>query len=61
MEHWRQNQQTRSAVHSEIRFKLNELPEQPYPEHLWDRKVEDVWQLVYHQGDGAPGAGAAMQ
>jgi type I restriction enzyme R subunit len=30
--YWRQNQQTRSAVHSEIRFKLNELPEDPYQE-----------------------------
>jgi type I restriction enzyme R subunit len=61
MEHWRQNQQTRAAVHSEIRFKLNELPEEPYPQSLWDEKVEEVWQFVYHQGSSAPRAGAAVQ
>ena len=47
--HWQQNQQTRAAVHSEIRFKLNELPEEPYPQELWEEKVEAVWQFVYHQ------------
>ncbi len=47
VEHWRQKQETRAAVHSEIRFKLNELPEEPYPEGLWDEKVEAVWQFVY--------------
>ncbi|RWM77191.1 MAG: type I restriction endonuclease subunit R [Mesorhizobium sp.] len=54
--HWPQNQQTRAAVHSEIRFKLNELPEDPYPQELWDEKVEAVWQFVYHQAAGQPGA-----
>jgi type I restriction enzyme R subunit len=46
---WRQNQQTRAAVHSEIRFKLNELPEDPYPQDLWENKVEAIWQFVFHQ------------
>ncbi len=54
---WPQNQQTRAAVHSEIRFKLNELPEEPYPQELWDDKVAAVWQFVFHQAAGQPGAG----
>jgi type I restriction enzyme R subunit len=45
--HWRQNQQTRAAVHSEIRVQLNELPEEPYPQQLWEEKVESVWQFVF--------------
>lgn len=49
VEHWRQSQQLRASVHSEIRFKLNELPDEPYPQELWDEKVEAVWQFVYHQ------------
>jgi type I restriction enzyme R subunit len=44
--HWRQNQQTRAAVHSAIRFTLNTLPEDPYPETVWDEKVEAVWQFA---------------
>ncbi len=58
VQHWRQNQQTRAAVHSEIRFKLNELPEEPYPQNLWEEKVEAVWQFVYHHASNPPGAGA---
>lgn len=58
VEHWRQNQQTRAAVQSEIRFKLNELPETPYPQELWEEKVEAVWQFVYHHA-GAPRQRAA--
>lgn len=54
---WRQNQQTRAAVHSEIRFKLNDLPEESYPQDLWEEKVEAVWQFVYHQHAGRAGAG----
>ena len=60
VEHWRLNQQTRAAVHSEIRFKLNELPEEPYPQDLWDEKVEEVWQFIYHQPSGQAGAGATI-
>jgi type I restriction enzyme R subunit len=55
--HWRQNQKTCAAVHSEIRFKLNELPEDPYPQELWDEKVETVWQFVYGHMATPSGAG----
>jgi type I restriction enzyme R subunit len=58
VEHWRQNQQTRAAVQSEIRFKLNELPEEPYPQDLWEEKVEAVWQFVYHHATGQPRSAA---
>ncbi len=47
VEFWRRNQQTRAQVYSEIRVKLNELPEAPYPQTIWDEKVEAVWQFVY--------------
>ena len=43
---WRSGQQTRAAVKSAIRFKLNELPEAPYPDALWSQKVDAVWQFV---------------
>lgn len=50
---WEQNPVTRAAVHSQIRFTLNELPQDPYPEDIWNEKVEAVWQFVYHQmGNG---------
>jgi type I restriction enzyme R subunit len=49
---WRQRQQTRAAVHSAIRFQLNELPEQPYPQELWDVKVEITWQFVFSHYPG---------
>ena len=45
---WRQRQQTRAEVLSTIRFTLNELPEEPYPETVWSAKVNSVWQFVYH-------------
>ena len=60
VEFWRQNQQTRAQVYSEIRVKLNELPEEPYPQATWDEKVEAVWQFVYGRGVGASGARAAV-
>jgi type I restriction enzyme R subunit len=50
--HWRQNPQTRAAVLSEIRFKLDELPADPYPEEVWNGKVDAVWQFVYHHMRG---------
>ena len=43
---WLQGQQTRGAVWTAIRSRLNELPEQPYPQHLWDTKVDHVWEFV---------------
>ena len=53
---WRQNVQTRAAVQSEIKVKLNELPEEPYPQALWEEKVEAVWHFVYQQAAAAGGA-----
>ena len=43
---WTAGQQTRAEVESEIRFKLNELPEEPYPEAVWKAKVDTVWEFV---------------
>jgi type I restriction enzyme R subunit len=43
---WTKGQQTRGAVWSEIRMKLNALPETPYPQGIWDTKVDAVWQYV---------------
>jgi type I restriction enzyme, R subunit len=56
---WRTRQQTRAAVLSEIRVTLNELPEEPYPQALWDQKVDRVWQFVFNRYPG-PAAGAAL-
>lgn len=43
---WVSGQETRGAVWTEIRQRLNELPENPYPQALWDSKVEQVWDFV---------------
>ncbi|WP_042776337.1 type I restriction endonuclease subunit R [Sinorhizobium fredii] len=43
---WVRGQETRGAVWTEIRQRLNELPENPYPQALWDGKVEQVWDFV---------------
>jgi len=43
---WLRGRQSRAAVLSEIRFKLNELPEEPYPEPLWNAKVDQVWDFI---------------
>jgi len=43
---WTKGQQTRGAVLTKIRVKLNALPEEPYPEGVWDTKVDAVWQFV---------------
>ncbi len=48
---WHQRQQTRAEVQSAIRFTLNELPEEPYPEPLWVEKVEAVWQFMLTRPD----------
>jgi type I restriction enzyme R subunit len=39
---WLRRQKTRGAVLSEIRIRLNDFPEQPYPQGLWEAKVEQV-------------------
>lgn len=43
---WVRGQETRGAVWTEIRKRLNELPENPYPQALWDSKVERIWDFV---------------
>jgi type I restriction enzyme R subunit len=39
----------------EIRVKLNELSEEPYPQKLWDGKVGQIWDFVLQRyaQDGA--------
>jgi hypothetical protein len=56
---WRDFQQTRAAVLSDIRLKLNELPEEPYPQAMWNQKVDSVWQFVLSRYPGPEAAGAA--
>jgi type I restriction enzyme, R subunit len=53
---WLKGRQTRAAVLSTIRVKLNELPEEPYPEALWDGKVEQVWDFVLRRYAEGPAA-----
>lgn len=43
---WKTGQQTRGEVQSAIRFKLDELPHDPYPEAIWNTKVDVVWEFV---------------
>jgi type I restriction enzyme, R subunit len=49
---WRDRQQTRATVLSEIRVILNELPEEPYPQPMWEQKVDRVWQFVFNRYPG---------
>jgi type I restriction enzyme R subunit len=49
---WVRGQETRGAVWSEIRVRLNDLPEQPYPEPLWNAKVDQVWDFVLRRYAG---------
>ncbi|WP_245509480.1 type I restriction enzyme endonuclease domain-containing protein [Bradyrhizobium vignae] len=44
---WQNKQQTRAAIQSTIRFTLNELPEDPYPESVWNEKVNAVWAFIF--------------
>ena len=50
---WQAKQQTRAAVQSTIRFTLNELPEEPYPEPVWNEKVDAVWAFIFARKTGA--------
>jgi Helicase associated domain/Type I restriction enzyme HindI endonuclease subunit-like, C-terminal len=50
---WRARQQTRAAVQSTIRFTLNELPEEPYPEAIWENKVDAVWAYIFSRSQQA--------
>ena len=49
---WVRGQETRGAVYSEIRVRLDELPEEPYPKALWDAKVAQVWNFVLRRYAG---------
>jgi type I restriction enzyme R subunit len=49
---WQMKQQTRATVQSTIRFTLNELPEEPYPERVWNEKVDAVWAFVFARRQG---------
>jgi len=49
---WVRGQETRGAVFSEIRVRLNDLPEEPYPQALWDAKVTQVWDFVLRRYAG---------
>ena len=53
VEDWRAKQQTRAAVQSTIRFTLNELPEEPYPQPLWSEKVDAVWAFIFTRRFGS--------
>lgn len=43
---WQRGQETRDAVWTELRMQLNALPEEPYPEPIWNAKVGEVWDFV---------------
>lgn len=52
---WQLRVRPRATVQSTIRFTLNDLPEDPYSEDIWEGKVDAVWQLVFtrYQSGGA--------
>jgi len=52
--------QPRAAVLSEIRETLNELPEDAYPQLLWDQKVDRVWQFVFNRYPGPQVSSSAL-
>lgn len=43
---WQRGQEARGAVWTELRVQLNALPEEPYPEPVWNTKVGEVWDFV---------------
>jgi type I restriction enzyme R subunit len=52
---WQLAPQPRAEVKSAIRFGLDKLPQQPYPEALWNEKVDAVWQHVFQTYRSPPG------
>lgn len=58
IEDWNAKQQTRAEVHSTIRFTLDELPGEPYPEPLWNEKVDAVWSFILARQGARPSGGA---
>jgi type I restriction enzyme R subunit len=57
---WKAKQQTRAAVQSTIRFTLNELPEEPYPEPMWSQKVDAVWNFILTNRTRYPQSAAGL-
>jgi len=56
---WLRSQETRGHVKYQIKQALNGLPETPYPDQLWNAKVEQVWDFVTTRyGDGPRPVGA---
>ena len=55
---WRQRQQTRAGVLHAIRIELDKLPAEPYPDDLWNRKVDATWQFVFSHYARTDGSGA---
>jgi len=49
---WRKHQRTRAAVKVSIRDELDKLPEDPYPEELYDTKIAAVYEHVYEAYSG---------
>lgn len=43
---WLRSQETRGHVRHQIKQAMNDLPQEPYPDDLWQAKVESVWQFV---------------
>jgi type I restriction enzyme, R subunit len=55
---WRKTQETRGAVKFTIRQTLNELPEEPYPQELYDTKVDAVWAYIFSRSHQAQASAA---
>ncbi len=51
---WQRAPQPRAEVKSAIRFGLDQLPQEPYPESLWREKVETVWQHIFSSYPSPP-------
>jgi hypothetical protein len=58
---WKAKQQTRAAVQHTIRFALDELPQEPYPEGVWNTKVDAVWSYVLVEGSRYPGSSTFIE
>lgn len=43
---WLRSQETRGQVRHQIKLALNDLPQEPYPDDLWNSKVDRVWEFV---------------
>jgi type I restriction enzyme R subunit len=44
---WKVKQRTGAAVQRTIRFTLDDLPQEPYPEDIWKQKVGTVWADIF--------------